>query len=266
MELAFSKMHGLGNDFVVIDAINQQVELSAAQVRQLADRRHGIGCDQVLLVQRSERSDCAFRYRIFNSNGGEVEQCGNGARCLARFVRDQGLTDADRIPVQTKGGRIELLVQQDGQVTVDMGAPKLEPDQIPFEAPVRAPRYALAVGGETIELGAVSMGNPHAVLEVPHVDSAPVARLGPAIEAHARFPMHVNVGFMEVVDRNRIRLRVFERGTGETLACGTGACAAVTEAAVAAPVHLRKLRREMGLSTVRDIRYLHSPYFKCSVS
>ena len=227
MELAFSKMHGLGNDFVVIDAINQQVELSAAQVRQLADRRHGIGCDQVLLVERSERSDCAFRYRIFNSNGGEVEQCGNGARCFARFVRDQGLTDADRIPVQTKGGRIQLLVQQDGQVTVDMGAPKLEPGQIPFEAPVRAPRYALAVGGETIELGAVSMGNPHAVLEVPHVDSAPVARLGPAIEAHARFPMHVNVGFMEVVDRNRIRLRVFERGTGETLACGTGACAAV---------------------------------------
>lgn len=227
MELVFSKMHGLGNDFVVIDAINQQVDLSASQVRQLADRRHGIGCDQLLLVERSERPDCAFRYRIFNSDGGEVEQCGNGARCFARFVRDQRLSDADRIPVETKGGRIELLVREDGQVTVDMGVPRLEPDQIPFEAPVRAPRYALAVDGETIEIGAVSMGNPHAVLEVPHVESAPVARLGPAIEAHARFPMHVNVGFMEVVDRNRIRLRVFERGAGETLACGTGACAAV---------------------------------------
>ncbi len=227
MELVFSKMHGLGNDFVVIDAINQQVNLNAAQVRHLADRRHGIGCDQVLLVERSERSDCAFRYRIFNSDGGEVEQCGNGARCFAHFVRAKGLSDADCIAVETRGGRIELLVQQDGRVTVDMGAPRLEPDQIPFEALVRAPRYALAVGGETIEIGAVSMGNPHAVLEVPHVDSAPVARLGPAIEAHARFPVHVNVGFMEIVDRNRIRLRVFERGAGETLACGTGACAAV---------------------------------------
>jgi diaminopimelate epimerase len=227
MEFMFSKMHGLGNDFVVIDAINQQVDLTAQQVRQLADRHHGVGCDQVLLVERSERSDCAFRYRIFNSDGGEVEQCGNGARCFARFVRDKRLTEADCIAVQTKGGRIELIVREDGQVTVDMGVPRLEPGEIPFEALVRAPRYALAVGGETIEIGAVSMGNPHAVLEVPHVESAPVARLGPAIEAHARFPMHVNVGFMEVVDRKRIRLRVFERGAGETLACGTGACAAV---------------------------------------
>jgi len=227
MELVFSKMHGLGNDFVVIDAINQQVSLTTQQVRRLADRRHGIGCDQLLLVERSERPDCAFRYRIFNADGGEVEQCGNGARCFARFVRDKQLTDADRIPVETRGGRIELVMQKDGQVTVDMGVPRLEPADIPFQAPVRAPRYALSVADQTVEIGAVSMGNPHAVLEVPHVESAPVARLGPAIEAHPRFPKHVNVGFMEVVNRTRIRLRVFERGAGETLACGSGACAAV---------------------------------------
>lgn len=227
MDLVFSKMHGLGNDFVVIDAINQQVNLAPQQVRQLADRRHGIGCDQLLLVEKSARSDCAFRYRIFNADGGEVEQCGNGARCFARFVRDKRLSDADRIAVETKGGRIELIVQEDGQVTVDMDIPRLEPEEIPFQALVRAPRYALSVRGETVEMGAVSMGNPHAVLEVPHVDSAPVTRLGPAIEAHPRFPKRVNVGFMEVVDRKRIRLRVFERGVGETLACGSGACAAV---------------------------------------
>lgn len=227
MELVFSKMHGLGNDFVVIDAISQPVGLTTQQVRRLADRRRGIGCDQVLLVEKSERPDCAFRYRIFNADGGEVEQCGNGARCFARFVRDKQLTDADRIPVETKAGRIELIIRPDGQVTVDMGVPRLQPSDIPFQAPLRAPRYALAVADETVEIGAVSMGNPHAVLEVPHVDSAPVARLGPAIEAHARFPRRVNVGFMEVVDRTRIRLRVFERGAGETLACGSGACAAV---------------------------------------
>jgi len=227
MELMFSKMHGLGNDFVVIDAINQAVGLTTPQVRYLADRRHGIGCDQVLLVEKTARPDCAFRYRIFNADGSEVEQCGNGARCFARFVRDKQLTDADRILVETKGGRIELIIRPDGQVTVDMGLPRLEPTDIPFQAPVKAPRYALAVAGETVEIGAVSMGNPHAVLEVPHVESAPVDRLGPAIEAHARFPRRVNVGFMEVVDRTRIRLRVFERGAGETLACGSGACAAV---------------------------------------
>lgn len=227
MKLNFTKMHGLGNDFVVIDAINQQVDLSNEQVRQIADRRLGVGCDQLLLVEPSEHADSAFRYRIFNANGGEVEQCGNGARCFARFVRSKGLTDADRIPVYTNSGRIELIVEDDGKVTVDMGAPRLNPADIPFEATVEAPRYALSVHGETYEIGAVSMGNPHAVLEVPHVDSAPVARLGPAIEAHPRFPKHVNVGFMEIVDRCRIRLRVFERGAGETMACGSGACAAV---------------------------------------
>ena len=227
MELKFTKMHGLGNDFVVIDAINQQVDLDSSQVRHIADRRHGVGCDQLLLVEKSLQPDSEFRYRIFNANGGEVEQCGNGARCFARFVRAKGLTDATRIPVDTSSGRIELIVQDDDNVTVDMGAPRLDPEAIPFEATVRAPRYAISVNGETLEIGAVSMGNPHAVLEVPHIDTAPVAKLGPLLESHTRFPNHVNVGFMEIVDRNRIRLRVFERGAGETLACGSGACAAV---------------------------------------
>ena len=227
MELSFSKMHGLGNDFVVIDAITQQVNLSTPQIRHIADRRHGVGCDQLLLVEAPEQDDAQFRYRIFNANGREVEQCGNGARCFARFVRLKGLTQAERIPVQTKAGRIELIIQDDGQVSVDMGRPRLEPEDIPFQAMVRAQRYALSIKGETVQIGAVSMGNPHAVMEVPNVDSAPVAKLGPQIEAHPRFPNHVNVGFMEVIDRSRIRLRVFERGVGETLACGSGACAAV---------------------------------------
>ena len=227
MELRFTKMHGLGNDFVVIDATNQSVHLDTHQFRFLADRRHGVGCDQILLVEASDRPDSAFRYRIFNADGGEVEQCGNGARCFARFVREKGLTDADRIPVHTRAGRIELLVQDDGNVTVDMGIPILEPADIPFAAPVRAPQYALSVAGETLEIGAVSLGNPHAVLEVPHIDSAHVNQLGPLIESHPRFPNRVNVGFMEIADRGHIRLRVYERGTGETLACGTGACAAV---------------------------------------
>ena len=227
MEVIFTKMHGLGNDFIVIDAISQHVSLSAEQIRRLADRRHGVGCDQLLLVEKPDHPDTEFRYRIFNADGGEVEQCGNGARCFARFVRDKGLTQSVRIPVQTKGGHIELIVRDDDQVTVDMGVPRLEPEDIPFQATLRAPQYALSVDGETVEIGAVSVGNPHAVLEVPHVASAPVARLGPAIESHPRFPNRVNVGFMEVVDRSRIRLRVFERGAGETLACGSGACAAV---------------------------------------
>jgi diaminopimelate epimerase len=227
MTLVFSKMHGLGNDFVVIDAISQPVSLSSRQVLRLADRRRGIGCDQLLLVEASDRPDCEFRYRIFNADGGEVEQCGNGARCFARFVRDKGLSDSACIPVETRAGRIELIPRDDGQVTVDMGVPQLEPAGIPFRADVRAARYPLAVGEETVEIGAVSMGNPHAVLEVPRVESAPVARLGPLIEAHPRFPQRVNAGFMEVVDRGHIRLRVFERGAGETLACGSGACAAV---------------------------------------
>jgi len=227
MELKFSKMHGLGNDFVVIDAINQSVDLTPQQIRQLADRHRGIGCDQLLLVEASDQPDSQFRYRIFNADGGEVEQCGNGARCFARFVHARGLTSSLRIPVQTRAGRIELMIRDDDSVTVDMGVPQLEPADIPFQATARAPCYALSVDDETHELGILSIGNPHAVLVVPHVDSAPVARLGPAIEAHPRFPRHVNVGFMEVVTRNHIRLRVFERGAGETQACGSGACAAV---------------------------------------
>ena len=227
MQLPFTKMHGLGNDFVVIDASRQSVTLTPEQVRRIADRRRGVGCDQLLLVEKPDQPDTEFRYRILNADGGEVEQCGNGARCFARFVMEKGLTDSRRIPVSTAAGRIELIVEADGQVTVNMGIPRLEPAEIPFQATVRAPRYALSVDGETVELGVVSMGNPHAVIEVPHVDSAPLERLGPAIESHPRFPNRVNVGFMEVLDRTHIRLRVYERGVGETLACGSGACAAV---------------------------------------
>jgi diaminopimelate epimerase len=227
MQLNFTKMHGLGNDFVVIDAITQSVALTPAQVRHIADRRRGVGCDQLLLVEASERADSQFRYRIFNADGGEVEQCGNGARCFALFVRARGLTDARRIPVYTGAGHLELLVHDDDSVTVDMGVPRLEPAEIPFAAANRAPRYSLSVDGESHEIGAVSMGNPHAVLQVEDVANAPVASLGASIETHPRFPARVNVGFMQIIDRSHIRLRVFERGAGETLACGTGACAAV---------------------------------------
>ena len=227
MMLKFSKMHGLGNDFVVIDAINQAVALTASQVRFLADRHFGVGCDQLLLVERATLPGADFRYRIFNADGGEVEQCGNGARCFARFVRDQGLSSLDVIRVETKAGIIVLSIDADGEVTVDMGQPRLRPQDIPFLAPGQAATYALDVGGETLQIGAVSMGNPHAVLRVDNVDTAPVERIGPIIESHERFPKRVNVGFMQVVARDRIRLRVFERGAGETLACGTGACAAV---------------------------------------
>ena len=227
MTLRFTKMHGLGNDFVVLDAVRQRVALTPEQVRFLADRHFGVGCDQVLLVERARLPDTAFHYRIYNADGSEVEQCGNGARCFARFVREQGLTDADRIAVGTARGRIVLAVEPDGQVRVDMGVPGLEPADLPFAAPARLSSYPLEIGGETIEIGAVSMGNPHAVLLVDDVASAPVARLGPLIEHHPRFPRRVNVGFLAVRSRERIDLRVHERGSGETLACGTGACAAV---------------------------------------
>ncbi|MEF3193695.1 MAG: diaminopimelate epimerase [Halothiobacillaceae bacterium] len=227
MQLRFVKMHGLGNDFVVLDGVRQQISLTSAQVRFLADRHIGIGCDQLLLVEPAITPDTLFRYRIFNADGSEVEQCGNGARCFARFVRDEGLTDATSIPVMTAAGRIVLHVEDNGEVTVDMGAPRLEPAEIPFEAPQRAMGYPLAVHGEMHVISAVSMGNPHAVLRVEDIDSAPVETLGPAIESHPRFPHRVNVGFMQVVAPDHIRLRVYERGAGETLACGTGACAAV---------------------------------------
>ncbi len=227
MRISFTKMHGLGNDFVVIDTIAQPIKPSREQVRHLADRRRGVGCDQVLLVSRPASADVDFRYRIFNADGGEVEQCGNGARCFARFVRDRQMTDKDEIAVETVAGVIRPRLEADGSVSVDMGRPRFEPRDIPFLAPARAVDYSLRVQGEVLTIGAVSMGNPHAVVRVEKADSAPVASLGPLIEAHERFPRRVNVGFMEVVDRSHIRLRVFERGVGETLACGTGACAAV---------------------------------------
>jgi diaminopimelate epimerase len=227
MSLRFTKMHGLGNDFVVVDAIRQAVSLAPDQVRLLADRRFGVGCDQVLLVEPARLPGTAFHYRIFNADGSEVEQCGNGARCFARFVRDEGLSADDVIAVGTARGPITLHLEPDGQVRVDMGAPRLDPADLPFDAPARAPTYPIEVDGERLEIGAVSMGNPHAVLLVDDVATAPVDRLGPRLESHPRFPRRVNVGFMAVRGRDRIDLRVYERGSGETLACGTGACAAV---------------------------------------
>jgi diaminopimelate epimerase len=227
MLLNFTKMHGLGNDFVVFDAINQQVRLQPDQLRRIADRRFGIGCDQILLVESAQSSQAEFRYRIFNADGGEVEQCGNGARCFARFVYQNGLTESRRIPVETAAGMIELQLEDDGQVTVDMGIPGLEPETLPFVAESRAQTYTIDVNDETLRIAAVSMGNPHAVLQVDDVERAPVATLGPLLESHPRFPRRVNVGFMQVVAKDAIKLRVYERGAGETLACGTGACAAV---------------------------------------
>ena len=227
MLLKFTKMHGLGNDFVVVDGVRQRVSLTTDQVRRLADRRRGAGCDQLLLVEPARGTNADFRYRIFNADGGEVEQCGNGARCFARFVVEEGLTDKRRIAVETAGGPMELVLLDDGQVKVNMGVPRLEPADIPFDAPERAANYALDVAGQHIEIGAASMGNPHAVLKVADIELAPVAVLGPMIERHPRFPKRVNVGFMQVIARDRIRLRVFERGAGETAACGSGACAAV---------------------------------------
>jgi diaminopimelate epimerase len=238
MKLKFTKMHGAGNDFIVIDAVNQQVDLSPAQWARLADRRFGIGADQILIVERPLDPGCDFRYRIFNSDGGEVEQCGNGSRAFVRFVSDKGLTDKRSIRVQTMSGIITPRLEIDGSVTVDMGAPRLEPSQIPFDSQGLTgvpqgrdtlwPLTVRARGAEqTVLVSAVSMGNPHAVQVVDDVDTAPVAETGPQIEHHPRFPKRVNAGYLQVLDRGHVKLRVFERGAGETLACGTGACAAV---------------------------------------
>jgi diaminopimelate epimerase len=225
--MRFTKMQGLGNDFVVLDGVRQSINMTPELAARLADRRFGVGCDQVLLVEPPRSQDTDFYYRIFNADGSEVEQCGNGARCFARFVQDQGLTRNDRIPVGTAAGAILLQVLADGQVAVDMGVPRLEPAEIPFHADARKTSYQLDVDGDRVEIAAVSMGNPHAVLRIGDVDHAPVEQLGPRLERHASFPNRVNVGFMQVLDRGEIRLRVWERGAGETLACGTGACAAV---------------------------------------
>jgi diaminopimelate epimerase len=226
MKLRFTKMHGLGNDFVVIDGVNQTVALTPEQCRRVADRHFGVGCDQILLVEKPTRSDADFRYRIFNADGGEVEQCGNGARCFVRFVHDHGLTPKTAIRVETASGVIEPRLLDNGQVTVDMGAPRFAPADVPFAAEAQALTYPLKVGQHVVNVAVLSMGNPHAVLRVNDLDSAPVDILGAAIESHARFPQRVNAGFMQVLTPHDIRLRVYERGTGETLACGTGACAA----------------------------------------
>lgn len=230
MEIDFTKMHGLGNDFVVIDAITQAIDLNARQIRAIADRHRGVGCDQLLLVEKAVDPKAEFRYRIYNADGGEVEQCGNGARCFAMFVRQQGLTTNAIIQVETAGGLIELVVEGD-QVTVDMGVPDFQPESLPFLVAKDESRqqetYDIIVNGDEYSISAVSVGNPHAVMLVDNVDEVNLDKLGKAIESHELFPNRVNAGFMQIVSRDEIRLRVFERGVGETQACGTGACAAV---------------------------------------
>jgi len=227
MRLKFTKMQGAGNDFVVLDGIGQKVALTSAQLRRLADRHFGVGADQVLLVEQPRAPGVDFRYRIFNADGGEVEQCGNGARCFVQFVRDKGMTAQTEIRVETLSGIIVPRLEVDGRVTVDMGRPTFDPARVPFQTDSDALVQPLDVGGVEVSVTVLSMGNPHAVQVVDDIDTAPVATLGPMIERHARFPQRVNAGFMQLVARDRIRLRVYERGAGETLACGTGACAAV---------------------------------------
>jgi diaminopimelate epimerase len=226
MKLKFTKMHGAGNDFIVVDATRVPLAFDAAAIRRLSDRHLGIGFDQMLVVEPARTPDTDFYYRIFNADGGEVSQCGNGARCFVRYVRDKNLSAKNAIRVETRSGIIEPRLEQDGRVTVNMGVPIFEPARIPFMADRRATTYTLEVDGCNREISAVSMGNPHAVQAVDSVDAAPVAGEGPLIEGHPRFPERVNAGYMQIVDRNHIKLRVYERGAGETLSCGTGACAA----------------------------------------
>jgi diaminopimelate epimerase len=227
MQLNFTKMHGAGNDFVILDGVRQNIELSPEQLRLLADRHFGVGCDQILIVEPAENKEADFRYRIFNADGGEVEQCGNGARCFMRFVHEQKLTQKREIVVETRCGLISPRLEQDGRVTVNMGAPIFEPARIPFDGGSGAASEPLEVEGKTLRISALSMGNPHAVQVVEDIERAPVKESGPLIEQHPRFPNRVNAGYMQVMDRQSIRLRVYERGAGETLSCGTGACAAV---------------------------------------
>ena len=226
MKYKFTKMHGLGNDFVLIDCVNQSVRLNPEQLRYLADRRLGIGCDQILLVEKTE-SNADFRYRIFNSDGSEVEQCGNGARCLVRYVYDKGMTQKKEISLETLGGIIFPKLEINGEVTVNMGIPKFEPKEIPFVADKRMPTYLLDINKKQIEFSILSMGNPHAVQIVEDINHSPILTEGSLIESHSRFPKYVNAGYMQIVNREHINLRVHERGAGETLSCGTGACAAV---------------------------------------
>ena len=230
MLIKFTKMHGLGNDFIVIDAVTQNVRLTPAIVRRLADRKTGIGCDQLLVVEPPTQPDIDFSYRIYNSNGDEVEQCGNGARCLARFIHDRKLTGKNPIRVKTSNRVMELKVVDKNTVAVDMGIPELDPTAIPFQAAQQALHYSIDVDGETQQISAISLGNPHAVLITDDVANAPVADLGAKLERHPRFPNRVNVGFMQIESRDTIKLRVFERGVGETQACGSGACAAAVAA------------------------------------
>ena len=226
MSIKFTKMHGAGNDFVMIDGVRQNIQLTPEQLRLLADRHFGVGCDQILIVEKPANKEADFRYRIFNADGGEVEQCGNGARCFMRFVHDQKLTTKREIMVETRGGLISPRLEQDGRITVNMGPPVFEPALVPFEGGNGTVSEPLEVAGEMLDISALSMGNPHAVQLVPDVERAPVEKLGPLIELHPRFPKRVNAGFMQVMDRHSVRLRVYERGAGETLSCGTGACAA----------------------------------------
>lgn len=234
MKLKFTKMHGAGNDFVVIDAISQTLNFTPEQWKKLADRRFGVGADQMLVVEKPQSAGVDFRYRIYNADGGEVEQCGNGARAFVKFVTDKGLTAKRRIKVETMSGVIEPTLEADGRITVDMGAPILEPEKVPFDAAGLTGKqeggdtlWPLDINGKTLWISAVSMGNPHAVQVIDDANTAPVLQDGPVIERHPRFPKRVNAGFMQIVNRRQINLRVFERGAGETLACGTGACAAV---------------------------------------
>lgn len=226
MLLNFTKMHGAGNDFVVVDGYSAPVSLTTAQIKKIANRNFGIGCDQLLIVEKTSTPNVDFRYRIFNADGGEVEQCGNGARCFVRFVHHKGLTQKREIAVETASGLITLTLGEHHQVTVNMGAPIFEPAKIPFIAEKRQKTYELQLYKQPIDISAVSMGNPHAVTIVKNVDTANVAELGPLIEAHERFPQRVNAGFMQIINPHEIKLRVYERGAGETLSCGTGACAA----------------------------------------
>lgn len=253
-------MHGLGNDFVMIDGISQRVVINNERARQLCDRRFGVGCDQLLIVEPPRSANADFQYRIFNNDGSEVENCGNGARCFAIFVRQRGLTNKDIIRVDTACGQLVLHVKPDNHVEVDMGPPVLAPSKIPFMAPSQEKQYALTVDGQSLYIGAVSMGNPHAVLFVDDTSCAPVETLGPSIENHPAFPNRVNAGFAQVVSRFEINLRVYERGVGETLACGTGACAAV-----AAGIVQGKLDRQVKVNLLGGTLLISWPHDNHSV-